>query len=68
MPNSAQSSKPLKGKNPDTLRRYNDGIAPTPGTLKHDQLAKAYERGAVDALRAVMAAAQTAIARREGVS
>jgi hypothetical protein len=59
-------SNPLKRKNPDTLRRYNDGILPTPATIKHDRLAEAYRRGAVDALRAVILAAQAALAKREG--
>ncbi len=63
--NTPNPTAPLKRKNPDTLRRYNDGIAPTPGTIKHDNLAEAYRRGAVDALRTVIIAAQTALAKRE---
>jgi hypothetical protein len=63
--NTPNPTAPRKGKNPDTLRRYNDGIAPTPGTIKHDNLAEAYRRGAVDALRTVIIAAQTVLAKRE---
>jgi hypothetical protein len=68
--NTPNPTTPIKRKNPDTLRRYKEGddggIAPTPGTIKHDNLAGAYRRGAVDALRAVMIAAQAALAKREG--
>ncbi len=63
------TAKPRKGKNPDTLRRYGEGdaagVAPTPGTIKHDTLAQAYARGATDALRAVMVAAQAALNKRD---
>ncbi len=58
-------SKPLKAKNPDTIRRYRDYVPPTPGTIQHDGLAEAYARGATDALRAVMVAAQAALNKRD---
>ncbi len=64
--NTPNPTTPIKRKNPDTLRRYNDDTAPTPGTIKHDNLAEAYRRGAVDALRTVILAAQAALAKREG--
>jgi len=68
--NAPNPAAPLKRKNPDTLRRYSEsdaaGIAPTPGTIKHDNLAEAYRRGGVDALLTVMLAAQAALAKREG--
>ena len=68
--NTPNPAAPLKRKNPDTLRRYSEsdaaGIAPTPGTIKHDNLAEAYRRGAVDALRSVMLAAQAVLDKREG--
>ncbi len=58
-------TKPLKRKNPDSIRRYRDYVPPTPGTIQHDGLAEAYARGATDALRAVMVAAQAALNKRD---
>lgn len=63
--NTSNPTASFKRKNPDTLRRY-DNIPPTPGALRHDNLAEAYRRGAVDALRSVIVAAQAALAKREG--
>ena len=37
----------------------------TPASTKHDDLAAAYNRGSVDTLRAVMAAAQAALNKRD---
>lgn len=51
-------------KNPQP-GRHDLGERPTARTIQHDIQVEAYRRGAQDALRAIMLAAQAALAKRE---
>jgi hypothetical protein len=59
--NTPQKLEPRKKQRLDA----DAGIPPTAAIIKHDNLADAYRRGAVDALRAVMIAARAALDKRE---
>jgi len=60
------SAKPRKIKVASARRQtYSNGeiVPPTAGTIRHDIQAESYRRGASDALRVVMIAAQAALAK-----
>ena len=58
------SATPRKQKSRASIARYGDGPQPR-ATIQHDIQATAYQRGATDALRSVMLAAQALLDKRE---
>ena len=53
-----------KAKKSASIARYSDGPQPR-ATIFHDQIADAYKRGSADTARAIIIAAQAALAKRE---